>query len=72
MRPRPRARPCAHLQGERHKQPTRQADAAFVVANGGFTYDMRIQATKFGIHLVDRERLCQWAQDRVSLQTMLR
>lgn len=39
----------------------RQAGEAFVVTNSGFTHDMRIWATNFSIHLVDRERLRQWA-----------
>lgn len=53
-------------------RPVHKADEAIVVTNGRFTRDARIQAAKFGIHLIDRDRLRNWAQDGVSLQTMLR
>ncbi|HEV2348154.1 MAG TPA: restriction endonuclease [Actinocrinis sp.] len=53
-------------------RPVHRADEAIIVTNGGFTRDARIQAAKFGIHLIDRDRLHQWAHDGVTLQTMLR
>jgi restriction system protein len=42
-------------------RPVHGADTALVVTNGAFTKDAREQARDFGIHLVDRVALHQWA-----------
>ncbi|WP_051450392.1 restriction endonuclease [Actinospica robiniae] len=42
-------------------RPVHGADTALVVTNGAFTKDAREQARDFGIHLIDRTALHQWA-----------
>jgi restriction system protein len=42
-------------------RPVHRADTAIVVTNGSFTKDAREQARQFGIGLIDRAALHQWA-----------
>lgn len=51
--------------------PVHGAQHAVVVTNGGFTRDARTWGARHRIHLVDRARLHQWAQDGGALHELL-
>ncbi|MFF1478257.1 restriction endonuclease [Streptomyces sp. NPDC058301] len=51
--------------------PVHGAQHAVVVTSGGFTRDARAWGARPHIHLVDRERLHQWAQDGAALHELL-